>query len=324
MVQKSLCTFIILCIAYKARSQNSCADALGTSSNAYLGDDGLCHCKAGTYDISADNYRRFTYRSFIASGHATPNGKLWFDESQNMDNPSDTSGLAASSDGFQVTTKCTSGNGARAEICYLQGGIRSTSDYDYVDFFAGSLPSTAATVCSVSRYSSTVAAHQNRILTSADVRWYHGHDSGIAGTATYYETPRTSTQTSNPPVATNWLVMCGETAAPFTMLANGVDVTITPLPTVTSRPPAGNLAINKGWNGPASFSDWAIMELIVWNRALSTADLQSVSSFYTNILSGSIPQTQSLMCVPCAIGYFCPGGNTPTNMNATLCLAGYF
>ena len=112
-------------------------------------------CNAGTFDVAADAYRRFTYDSYMATGSPSTSGKVWNDVSP-LSNYYDTTGIVRSTgstavSAFKVTTACNSGNGAKSNVCYLQGSYRSRTDYDMIDFYPQSIPAVAFTICSVTR-----------------------------------------------------------------------------------------------------------------------------------------------------------------------------
>merc|ERR1719265_1869376 len=81
---------------------------------------------------------------------------------------------------------------------------------------------------------------------------------------------------------TDWLVMCGTNSnGGGGMLANGMDV--------GAEFPGGDyeLHINSGWNMPGEASDFAVAEVIVWDRALSEAEMQQEASRLHHLLLGN-------------------------------------
>ena len=145
-----------------------CTDQLGSSSNSYFGDDSQCDCNPGLFDISADAYRRFTYRSYVSGGAANANLKSWLDESPNANDATTGTVKTTSGTKLKASAACSNGNGASANICFVQGGVRTKTDYDMVSFNAASLPPNSFTICSVTRYTTTSAVYQNRIVTDVE------------------------------------------------------------------------------------------------------------------------------------------------------------
>ena len=108
---------IIILAAMASCVHGDCINSVGSSSNSWHGGDDDCFCDAGTFDVAADAYRRFTYDSYIATGSPSPGGKVWNDVSPNS-NYYDTTGIVKSTgNGFKVTTGCGSGNGAKGNVC---------------------------------------------------------------------------------------------------------------------------------------------------------------------------------------------------------------
>merc|ERR1712087_118128 len=126
------------------------------------------------------------------------------------------------------------------------------------------------TICSVTRYT---GESKGRILQGKGKNWLHGHWHGNAGVA-HYESWKTSTSNKIHPV-TDWLVMCGTNAGSQLKLANGVDVG-------TENGGAGgvSLKVNDG-NWPEEKSNFAIAEVVVWDRGLTCEEMTDVSAHLT-------------------------------------------
>ncbi len=93
-----------------------------------------------------------------------------------------------------------------------------------------------------------------------------------------------------PTTATNWLIFCGQNHAPSKYYANG-------------------LSVGYGYSSTGSFnfgvntfrdekSEFAIMEISIWFRLLSEAEIQAVSSIYAAVLDGSLAQSFPTRCTP--------------------------
>lgn len=90
------------------------------------------------------------------------------------------------------------GNSASVPIDYISGSAASS-----VIWPSGSIP-TSFTICSVTRYTDSMNAQ--RILTSTDNSWVHGHYAQTRGVASYGQWMTTNTNGT----LTDWLVMCGK------------------------------------------------------------------------------------------------------------------
>jgi hypothetical protein len=199
-------------------------------------------------------HARYTYKSW------DPKAAVWNDVSGNKRN-----GIGTGS-GFSTICE-TDINGAAGTVCSLKGTPASA-----LNFGPGSVPPTF-TICSITRYT---GAARGRIL-SGDGNWLHGHWSGNIGVA-YYEGWKTGGATAIAIQPTDWLLFCGQNAAPGLFLANGVRVGN------GAGGGASNIAFgvnSLGCCGKSEASDWAISEISVWNRALSADDLESVISYYS-------------------------------------------
>ena len=138
--------------------------------------------------------------------------------------------------------------------------------------FGNVIPPTH-TVCSVSRYSRTPdgASHRLRILQSRMANnWLHGHHNGHAGVA-FYNGWLTSDQRHKD--VSDWVVLCGTNGAQraFDGFSSGAPANIASQSTApvkfTETIP---LYINNGWDEK---SDFAVMEVITWDRVLSEAEM---------------------------------------------------
>ena len=186
----------------------------------------------------------------------------------------DVAGGNSNAVGEGIFTECLTGaNGAAGRICELRGTVDSL-----LDFGASALPDVF-TMCTVTRYA---GYFQNQIIKGSD--FLHGHDRGNTGVAYYWEN-MTNWNNKFLAVNTDWLIFCGQNAAPWHFLANGQSVG-----TLGSGPkPAGGIQIGvnicpgPGWDrGP---SDFGITEIAIWNRTLSQDELSSMSRYYSDMLA---------------------------------------
>ncbi|CAE7451379.1 pol [Symbiodinium sp. CCMP2456] len=155
-----------------------------------------------------------------------------------------------------VTRKVVAGHGARFPVAYLAGGV-----HDGYDF--GQIMKQDFTICSVTRY--IEGGQQKRILQHNQPNWLHGHWAGKVG-VTYYNT--WVNEEGQLTGLTDWLVLCGNSAG---VVFRGKERrNIAQRAPVMSDPDA-HLYINDGHFTESS--DFGVMEVIVWNRALSDEEM---------------------------------------------------
>jgi hypothetical protein len=216
-------------------------------------------------------YSRFVYDSWDGAG------MRWMDVSGN--------GRHATASGSGFSAQClTNENGARARTCEVRGTTSSI-----LRFGAGSIPSTF-TLCTVSRYAGPM---QERIF-NGDENWLHGHWKGLSGEVyghtgvAHYGGWKTNGNNAIPSTPTDWLVFCGQNADPYKFYANGQSVG-----TDIGGTGGNEMAVNYQALGCCGneVSDFAIAEVTVWDRALSEAETQSVSSYYLEVLAGTYSRT---------------------------------
>ena len=205
-----------------------------------------------------------------------------------------------------VSRKIESGNGAGRPVTYISGD--TGAGYDF-----GKIMTSDYSICSVTRY---LGGSKGRILQTNSHNWLHGHWHGRAGVAHYdtWVTPHEG------PDSTDWLVMLGSPAVPFlpilgpalfrhkriTNTKQGTRTALiiindngTGLPrmcgsragVVFKGQARQNIATRQGAvhadfhlfvnEGVHELSDFGVMEVIVWNRAL-TEDEMWASMEYLN------------------------------------------
>merc|ERR1711957_1073566 len=139
------------------------------------------------------------------------------------------------------------------------------------------------TICSVTRYTGGV---NERILSGGRKNWLHGHHMSLAGVA-YYEGWKTAESSSIP--VTNWVVMCGTNAGSQLKLANGVDVG-----TGTGGGGDVSLYVNAGEFSLSETSNFAIAEVVVWDRGLTDEEMHEASAYLMDKFIGVPPLLSSL------------------------------
>ena len=129
-------------------------------------------------------------------------------------------------------------------------------------------------MCSVTRYT---GGTKGRVLNGGGGNWLHGHHGGKAGVA-HYGTWKTAVQNNVSP-NTDWVVMCGTNAGSQLKLVNGVDVG-----TATGGLGGVSLFVNGGPHHGNEKSDFAIAEVVVWPRGLTSDEMRGVSEHLMNRL----------------------------------------
>jgi len=169
-------------------------------------------------------------------------------------------GMTATLSGSGLAELRSAGHGATSEVLALSGTTSSVIAF-------GAVIQSEFTVCSVTRYT---GGAKGRILNGVGANWLHGHWSGRAGVA-YYEGWKTSSRGSVSP-NTDWLVMCGTNAGSQLKLLNGADVG-----TAAGGTGGVSLFVNGGSYGITETSDFAIAEVVVWPRGLTSEEMHRVS-----------------------------------------------
>jgi len=183
-------------------------------------------------------------------------------------------GNTATLSGSGLAEVRSAGHGAASEVLALSGTTSSVISF-------GPVIKSEFTVCSVTRYT---GGAKERILQGGGANWLHGHWGGQAGVA-YYEGWKTAEQGSVSP-DTDWVVMCGTNAGSQLTLVNGVDVG-----TATGGESGVSLFVNAGDRKDTSDekSDFAIAEVVVWPRGLTSEEMRSVSDHLMNCMASPPP-----------------------------------
>ena len=187
---------------------------------------------------------------------------------------SNSSGMDVSCNSVTQTT--ASGNGASAAIPYVYGTTTSTMQWP-----AGSIPSTF-TICSTTRY--TGDENQRRIISSShptdnQLNLVHGHYGGSRGAAYYGGWLSNGTTDTTK----NWLIMCGKNLGNipgniyYDGAANGSSNVITPF--------TDAIGINRGLFGESERSDFAFSNVMIWDQALTDAEMVSVYDVLNDYLA---------------------------------------
>ncbi|CAE7226203.1 unnamed protein product, partial [Symbiodinium pilosum] len=156
-----------------------------------------------------------------------------------------------------VSRKVESGHGARKPVAYLAGS--TGAGYDF-----GRIMKRDYSICSISRYT---GRNKRRILQAGHPNFLHGHWAHRAGVA-HYGTWVTSHEG---PASEDWIALCGNRAGLVfrgrEKISNG------------RQPGAASdfhLYINEGRH---EFSDFGVMEVIVWDRLLTEDEMLTTMEY---------------------------------------------
>eukprot|EP00964_Phaeocystis_antarctica_P099526 scaffold65379_cov71-Phaeocystis_antarctica.AAC.1 len=180
-------------------------------------------------------------------------------------------GNTATLSGSGLAESRSAGHGAASEVLALSGTTSSVISF-------GPVIQSSFTVCSVTRYT---GGAKLRILNGGGANWLHGHHGGDAGVA-YYEGWKTAEQENVSP-DTDWVVMCGTNAGSQLKLVNGVDVG-----TATGGTGGASLFVNAGKKSHQK-SDFAIVEVVVWPRGLTSEEMRGASDHLMNCMASPPP-----------------------------------
>ena len=164
--------------------------------------------------------------------------------------------------GNGLTKVREAGHGTIEAVTALEGTTADTIDF-------GDVIKTEFTICSVTRYTGDA---KGRILNGEGRNWLHGHHKGNAGVA-YYDKSITADRNNVEP-NTNWVVMCGTNAGSQLKLVNGVDKG-----TLDGGQGGVELFVNGGGVSENQKSDFAIAEVMVWDRGLTDDEMYAASDY---------------------------------------------
>ncbi|CAE7301276.1 unnamed protein product [Symbiodinium sp. CCMP2592] len=148
------------------------------------------------------------------------------------------------------------GHGAKFPVAYLSGDVHTGFDF-------GQIMKPDFTICSVTRY--VEGGVQLRVLQHDNWNWLHGHWHGKVGVTHYNWWVNQEGQHTG---LTDWLVLCGNSAG---VVFRGQERKNLGQHTGVKAKGDAHLYINEGHT--AESSDFGVMEVIVWNRALSEDEM---------------------------------------------------
>ena len=182
--------------------------------------------------------------------------KTWRDSSGNARNVSLINGSPS------VVTTTANTNGSSKAIQVLQGVTTDRITFDNPTTTGGRY-----TLFSLVRYNSALSAKQERILNSVDNTWFTGHHGDKAGVSYHEGTWLKSTSTVTP--VTNWVLGTDYTSS---YRSNGNQITVASNGGANLR----RLGIN---TYVAEASDFQIAEIILYDRALTLAEIRQVEEY---------------------------------------------
>lgn len=138
------------------------------------------------------------------------------------------------------------------------------------------------TMCSVARF----AGYWKGLIVAGPSRFIHGHSQNRTGVAYYDNVSMTIPDSKIPAVDTDWLIFCGQNAAPWHFIANGQSVGTKDSGTTIAG--ARDLGVNycpSVGDWPCDKSDFGIVEVAIWNRTLSKGEILSMQHYYSDMLA---------------------------------------
>jgi hypothetical protein len=156
-------------------------------------------------------------------------------------------------------------------ITYLSG--LSTAKLYFPEMYGNLIQMS---ICTVTRYTSTL--NRMRIFQpyKADVNWLHGHWSGYSGVAYYNGWLTTALSTT----ATKWVSTCSsfDTGSDaYTLDVNGhpYSNSLAGLAVIDQLTINGNIYVDAEW------SDFGVAEMMTWDRALTAIELNEAQKYLT-------------------------------------------
>jgi hypothetical protein len=170
-----------------------------------------------------------------------------------------------------LATDAPGAAGNTLPISYLSGV--STSKIVFPEVYSSLVQMS---ICTVTRYTSTL--NRARIFQpfKANINWLHGHWSGYSGVAYYDGWLTTSMSTT----ATLWVSTCSSYNTGtdyYTLDVNGDAYTSS----LANMVVPDQLTINGNLYTDAEWSNFGVAEFIVWGRAISETELRGAQTYLT-------------------------------------------
>jgi len=177
-----------------------------------------------------------------------------------------------------IPTRMTTVGGSPETLKYVMGGEHNRFNF-------GAVVKSTFTICSITRLN---GIHVGNVLHGSDGNWSHGHDKGKAGLARYGDWAA-SQPTDD---AKGWLVMCGQNGqngGNRSMVVNSTTVTKSEGGSTGSQ----QLGINMNEDQPPS--EWAVAEVMLWDKALSAEKMQVAAQYLTDRVQLGLHETGSFI-----------------------------
>eukprot|EP00928_Gymnodinium_smaydae_P029114 TRINITY_DN2201_c0_g1_i2.p1 TRINITY_DN2201_c0_g1~~TRINITY_DN2201_c0_g1_i2.p1 ORF type:complete len:2702 (-),score=420.67 TRINITY_DN2201_c0_g1_i2:73-8100(-) len=171
-----------------------------------------------------------------------------------------------------VSTQENKGNGAVSNVRYIQGEFGTQYDFGRILF-------ERFTVCSITRYAS--ARMMRRLLQANSDNWLHGHWESRVGVVHMQSGWQTDPHRNLR--STDWVTVCSSPQASYVMVDGNQIGTGRKI----GARPVQNLVINAGRHGRES-SDFAVMEVMVWDRTLTQDEMAAASKYLMQKLSHKV------------------------------------
>lgn len=172
------------------------------------------------------------------------------------------------------STTVAAGFGQTGTLKFLKGGPSDSYSFGTI------VPSGYFTMCALSRYS---GASRNRIINGDNYNFLHGHWSGRRGVF-YYEGWMTDYSGWKETLLDQWLISCSGNGVNYAMVERTAN---SGFENTANAGPLGNrIATGININRASELSDYEVAEIIVWNRALTLAELASCYTYLSNVLNG--------------------------------------
>ena len=331
---------------YSLAGASACTNC-PSNSQAAAGSVSLDYCKCDRGYTTAPSTTSCTafqtlYQAKRPWAHYSADGwnsasRILADQSGNNRHASSSSQINTISGPFT-----TAEAGALNPISFLRGNNAAN-----LQFPQNSIPANF-TICSVTKYASTDASMQARILTSAeDAEWWHGHYNkkrGVAkfasqdimsmdGVTTLVNSVWNTGQTGSN-MNLNWTVMCSKNGGitPWNVLVDGQaagtstrsDSNAAEWPGLTLEVRTANMEMNRAKsmciNCRSPMSAWDLSQVMIWDSFLTDIEMQTVSLEllkYTS-LSTVCSVLPGVGCVACPAGKYksTVGGGTCVDCQA--------
>lgn len=188
-----------------------------------------------------------------------PSSASYFTGSDDLGAVTSFMGTLTSPGSVEVKVSDQSTHGASLPVKYITGSTTQA-------FRFGTILNSNFTICSITRYTGTI---MGRLLRGTDTNFLHGHWNGYSGVAYYSAWATNPRRNKN---SQNWIVLCGGIQSSFLLETGNL---------ISGGLQVQGLGVNVGgccWMDEPS--QWAIMELAVWNRKLTDQEMSTAARYF--------------------------------------------